>query len=213
MGRPTKSRPELGEARQRLIDAARHLIRARGYAATSVDDLCSAAGVTKGAFFHHFRTKEALGVAVARDWDESVSTLFAGAPYHEVEDPRDRVLAYVELRKAMIAGPFPEFTCLAGTLVQETYESSPAIRDACAASILGHASSLEPDMRAALEACGRGQEVSAASLARHTQAVIQGAFVVAKAASDPGVARESLDHLAAYLKLLFSRPEPQGTCP
>ncbi len=210
MPRPTKSKPELGEARRRLLDAACHLIRAKGYAATTVDDLCAAASVTKGAFFHHFRTKEALGEAVALDWAESVASLFGSSPYHQVKDPRDRVLAYVEQRKALVAGTFPEFTCLAGTLVEEVYDTSPTIRSACATAILGHASSLEPDIQAALEACGLEEDVSAASLARHTQAVIQGAFVVAKAAGDPAVARESIGHLERYLRLLFARPATKG---
>jgi len=210
MGRPPKSKPELGDARRRLLDAARRLVRTQGYAATTVDELCGAADVSKGAFFHHFVNKEALGVAVANDWTASVSSLFGEADYHRVEDPRHRVLAYVALRKVLIAGALPELTCVAGTLVQETYESSPAIRDACAASILGHARSLEPDMQAALEAAGQAEAVSAASLARHTQAVIQGAFVVAKAANDPTVARESLEHLERYLELLFFPPRPRG---
>ncbi|MBL9052404.1 MAG: helix-turn-helix transcriptional regulator, partial [Tabrizicola sp.] len=46
------SRPPRGEARARLIEAARSLVRHKGFAATSVDELCAAAGVTKGAFFH-----------------------------------------------------------------------------------------------------------------------------------------------------------------
>lgn len=213
MGRPTKSKPELGDARQRLLEAARHLIRAKGYAATSVDDLCGAAHVTKGAFFHHFASKEALGVVAARAWQESTSKLFAEAGYHAVADPRDRVLAYVALRRALVDGPFSEFTCLAGTLVQETYDSSPAICSACAESILGHSESLTPDMQAALIACGMQDHVSAQSLARHTQAVIQGAFVVAKAAHDPELARESLDHLERYLRLLFSHPASAGAHP
>jgi TetR/AcrR family transcriptional repressor of nem operon len=210
MGRPTKTKPELGDARRRLLDAARRLVRTQGYAATTVDELCKAAAVSKGAFFHHFASKEALGVAVAEDWTATVTTVFEEATYHAVDDPRLRVLAYVALRKVLIAGALPELTCVAGTLVQETYETSPAIREACAASILGHARSLEPDLQAALEAAGLEKEVSAASLARHTQAVVQGAFVVAKAADDPAMARESLEHLERYLELLLFPPKTRG---
>lgn len=211
MGRPPKTKPELGDARRRLLDAARRLVRTQGYAATTVDELCSAADVSKGAFFHHFANKEALGVAVAEDWTAAVSGLFDAAAYHQVEDPRQRVLAYVALRKVLISGALPELSCVAGTLVQETYETSPAIREACAQSILGHARSLEPDMQAALEAAGQAHAVSAASLARHTQAVIQGAFVVAKAADDPAMARESLEHLERYLQLLLFPPKARAT--
>lgn len=210
MPRPTKSKPELGDARKRLVEAARVLILRKGYAATTVDDVCIAAEVTKGAFFHHFKTKEALGVAVADDWTTCTSALFASADYHGVADPCDRVLAYVALRKELIQGKLPEFTCLGGTLVQEIYQSSPSMRDACATSILGHCGTLEPDMLAALTACGLEHSVSAASLARHTQAVVQGAFIMAKAADDPEVARESVDHLERYLRLLFSRPNVPG---
>jgi hypothetical protein len=50
--------------------AARDTIRAKGLAATTVDDLCRAADVTKGAFFH-FGSKDALGIAAAEFCDES----------------------------------------------------------------------------------------------------------------------------------------------
>ncbi len=42
------------DARERLIAAARDEIRRKGYTATRVEDICRAAGVTKGSFFHHF---------------------------------------------------------------------------------------------------------------------------------------------------------------
>ena len=77
------------------------MIRARGFASTTVDELCKAAQVTKGAFFHHFESKEALGVAVAVFWAETTSEFFAAAPYHGHDDPLDRVLAYVEFRKSI----------------------------------------------------------------------------------------------------------------
>ena len=88
---------------------------------------------------------------------------------------------------------------------QETFVSSPAIRDACGASILGHASTLEADIAAALASVGAGPEIDAASLARYTQVVLQGAFVVSKAADDPDVALDAVAHLRRYLEFVFDR--------
>ncbi|SOC27030.1 TetR/AcrR family transcriptional regulator [Stappia indica] len=211
MPRPSKQSPERGDARTRLLEAAQHSIRAKGFAATSVDDLCRLAEVTKGAFFHQFGSKEALGVAAAEYWESGTTAFFEAAPYHLPDDPLDRVLAYVAFRKSIIEGEFAEFTCLVGTLVQEIHAASPAIRDACGRSIFGHAATLESDIRAAMEARGIRGEWTAESLARHTQAVIQGAFILAKAGNDPGLARESLDHLDRYIRQLFGQPREEKT--
>ena len=59
------------DSRQKLLDAAVRLIRTKGYGATRVEDICAEAGLTKGAFFHHFPSKEALGVALAGYWSSS----------------------------------------------------------------------------------------------------------------------------------------------
>jgi len=209
MPRPTKHHPERGDARTRLLEAARDLIRAKGFAATSVDELCQSAAVTKGSFFHHFKSKEELGVAAAEYWAATTTAFFANAPYHAPDDPLDRLLAYVAFRKEIITGDLAEFTCLVGTMAQEVYANSPAIRDACAASIFGHAATLEADIRAAMKARGIKGEWTAESLARHTQTVIQGAFVLAKAGDNPALARESLNHLDRYIRLLFDLPSKQ----
>jgi TetR/AcrR family transcriptional regulator, transcriptional repressor for nem operon len=204
MPRPTNFQPERGDARTRLLDAARDVIRAQGYAATSVDDLCRAAGVTKGAFFHHFPNKDALAVAAAEWWTATTGAFFAAAPYHAHPDPLDRMLGYIDFRRDIIAGDIAGFTCLVGTMAQEVYGASPAIREACAASIFGHAATLEPDIAAAMATRGIAGDWTAASLARHTQAVLQGAFILAKASGDAEVARESVDHLRRYVELLFA---------
>lgn len=196
-----------GDARAKLLDAAVALVRARGFAATSVDELCRAAGVTKGAFFHHFPSKEALGVAAAHYWSEMTGALFASAPYHDHPDPLDRVLAYVEFRAGLIEGELAAFTCLVGTMVQETYGASDAIRAACEASIVGHAQTLVADIEVARKLYKIKGAWTAESLALHTQAVLQGGFILAKAKNDPQAARDSVAHLKRYIELLFSRGE------
>lgn len=200
MPRPTAKT----DARTRLLEAALSVIRAKGYSATSVDELCAAAGVTKGAFFHHFKSKEALGVAAADYWSKVTGALFEDAPYHKHDDPLNRILAYIAFRKALLQGGVPEFTCLVGTMVQETYETAPAIREACERSITGHAATLEADIEGAMRERNLAPDWTAKSLALHTQAVIQGAFILAKAIGGAEVAADSIDHLTRYLKLLFS---------
>ncbi len=212
MPRPTKLEPERGDARTRLLDAARDVIRQKGYTATTIDDLCDAAGVTKGAYAHHFKSKEALGVASAEYWSETTSVEFERAAYHDLDDPLERVLGYVDFRRSIISGDIAEWTCLVGTMTQELYQSYPSIRDACAHSIFSHAATLEPDISAAMEARGIRDDWTAESLAKHVQAVLQGGFVLAKAADDPAVALESVDHLKRYIRLLFN-PDIQEETP
>jgi len=198
-------------ARQRLLDAAVLIVRQKGFAATSVDDLCREAGVTKGAFFHHFASKDALGVAAADHWSTMTGGFFADAPYHHHADPLQRVLGYLDFRRAILQGTLPEFTCLAGTLLQEVHQSSPAIAAACDAAISLHAERIEADIAAAMaQHGGLKADWTAASLALHTQAVLQGAFILAKAKGGPAIAADSIDHLQRYIRLLFGRPQPQG---
>jgi TetR/AcrR family transcriptional repressor of nem operon len=162
-----------------------------------------AAGVSKGAFFHHFRSKEDLAVAAAEFWSTMTSAFFATAPYHALPDPVDRLLGYVQFRKSIVQGELAAFTCLVGTMVQETFESCPAIRDACERSISGHAAVVQQDIEAAMKLYRIKADWTASSLALHMQAVIQGAFILAKARHSRSVAVDSIGHLHRYLESLF----------
>jgi TetR/AcrR family transcriptional repressor of nem operon len=196
--------PARPSSRLRLLDAALTVIRQKGYCATSVDDLCAAAGVTKGAFFHHFPSKDALGAASADHWTAVTAPMFAEAAYHDLADPLDRIFGYLDLRDALLAGGIAEFTCMAGTLLQETHQTGPAIAAAAHAAITFHARTLEADFQQAIDRYGPPDCPSAASLALHTQTVLQGAFILAKGEGTADVARDSLNHLRRYLRLLFT---------
>lgn len=192
-------------SKEKLLDAALQVIRAKGYTATRIEDICEAAGLTKGSFFHHFKSKEDLAVAAAEHWSTVTAALFEAAPYHRRADPLDRVLGYLDYRKELLRGKVPEFTCLVGTMVQEAYDTEPAIRDACDRCISDHAAKIEQDIAEALATHGIRANWTAKSLAFHTQAVVQGAFILAKAKSGPAIAAESIDHLRRYIELLFKR--------
>ncbi|MFZ0744364.1 MAG: TetR/AcrR family transcriptional regulator [Terracidiphilus sp.] len=198
------------ESKTKILNAAMLVIRTKGYTATRIEDVCEAAGLTKGSFFHHFSSKEELAIAAADYWSEISSALFAAAPYHAPADPVDRLLAYVGFRKAILQGTLPEFTCLVGTMTQEVYDTHPAIREACNQSISAHAATLVPDIKEAIRSRGIKAGWSAESLALFTQAAIQGAFILAKAKGGAAVAAESIDHLRRYLEMLFKEPQTQA---
>ncbi|MBV8889219.1 MAG: TetR/AcrR family transcriptional regulator [Alphaproteobacteria bacterium] len=198
------------ESKTRLLEAALLTFRTNGYAATTIDDVCGAAGLTKGSFFYHFKSKEELALGAAEHFAAAARDLFAGAPYHLAPDPLQRLLGYVDLRKALLQGRLPEFTCLLGTMVQETFESHPAIRAACETHISAHAAEVARDIADAKQRYAPEADWSAESLGLFTQAVIQGAFVLAKAKGSPEVATECLDHLRRYLEILFHQAE-QGS--
>jgi TetR/AcrR family transcriptional regulator, transcriptional repressor for nem operon len=199
---PASGRPN---ARTKLIDAAHMLVRRKGYAATSVDEICAEAGVSKGAFFHHFASKEVLGVAAAEQWTARAAPLFELPPYTKLDDPLDRLLGHIDMRMAMIEGPADGFTCFVGTMVQETFASSEALRAASEASIAAYCEALSVDIQAAIERHGIRDGVTAKSLAWHIQAVLQGAFVIAKATGDAELARDSVTHLKRYVAMLFGK--------
>jgi len=197
------------QARQRLLDAAADVVRARGYAATTVDDLCAAAGVTKGSFFHHFKSKEEMVLAAVAHWDAWTDAIFASAPYAAADDPRERVFGYLDLRRELLDHPLPQFTCLLGTLVQETYATHPAVRAACDRGMSSHIARLARDIEAARQLYAPEASWTAESVGHFIQAVLQGSFIFAKAKLDADVARGNLAHLRRYLETLLGTPGVQ----
>lgn len=208
MARPRKD-PDKNNSKkpskELLLEAATELIRTQGYTSTTVDELCAKAGVSKGTFFHNFDSKEDLAVSAAHRWSEVTSAFFKTAPYHTKKDPLERVLGYIRFRKEILRGDLPEFTCLVGTMAQEVYAKHPEINQACFDSIFQHAETLKADIEEAKKMYAPRSRWTAQSLALHTQAVIQGGFVIAKAGGDVKFASESIDHLERYIQLLFGK--------
>ncbi len=194
------------KSRDRLLAAAIDVIRQKGYSATRIEDICAVAGVTKGSFFHHFATKDDLALAATTAWNEMAEAHFAASGTRDLPDPRDRLLAYVAMRKAILFGDVWGTTCLLGTMLQDTYRTHPDLGMACAAGIDLHIATLIPDADAAIAKYGRTGDWTGQSLADHIQAVVQGALLLAKADGNFDRALGSFDHLYNYVALVFHKP-------
>ncbi len=88
-------------SRTSILKTARNLMLMYGYAAASVDDICSRSRVTKGSFYHFFETKEELGLAVLNGfYEEGVARMASGA-YGGMNDPYQRLLGLFDPLEAI----------------------------------------------------------------------------------------------------------------
>ena len=60
------------ETRTKILDSAIKLFSTRGFNAASVDEICAEAGLSKGAFYHHFESKQALFLALLDGWLQAI---------------------------------------------------------------------------------------------------------------------------------------------
>src|SRR5262245_47035334 len=191
--------------RQKLLDAAQELMLAKGYTATSVDEICEAAGLTKGSFFHYFEGKEHLGREVVQHFSDSRRQLFQSAPFLQKKDPLDRVFGRVDFFIELSRHPQAGVGCLMGTFVQELSGTHPAIRSVCASCFEQAVRGFQQDLDEAKAKYAPRARWSSRSLAEHLTAVVQGAIILAKAKQDPKAVEESLAHYREYLRCVFGR--------
>jgi TetR/AcrR family transcriptional repressor of nem operon len=185
------------------VNAAIELFRRDGFVAVAVDEICRAAGVTKGAFFHHFASKEALAEACLKEWERRVGAMHETAPYHALEDPLQRLRAAMDYFIQVLSQPQRLASCLAGTTVQEVSETHPRLREAaqaCFACGERHIQSLLDDAGRS-----RGVELDAAALAKLWMATIQGSLILDKASRETSVIAANLRHVKRYIESLFEQ--------
>ena len=139
--------------------------------------------------------------------------MFAQCACHQLADPRDRVVAYIDLRAEILQGKLPGFTCRLGTMAQETFETHPRIRDACGAGISSRAQTVAIHISAAKSIYAPNATWNTDTLALYTQAVIQGAFILAKAQGKAEIATLCIGHLRCYVAGLLTPGSPFSNNP
>ena len=193
------------DTREKLVDAAVGLMLERGYEATGVEDICKAAKVTKGSFFHYFDNKEALGKAALERFSATMKGKFAAAPQLKKEDPLDRLLALTDVVASFTKDPLATKGCLIGTFTQEIAATHDGLRRVCEESFADSAGHLKSELDAAVAKHRPREKVDTRTTADYIIATIQGALILAKARKDPRPVVDAMGHLKRYLAGLFGR--------
>ncbi len=186
----------------RLLDAAQRLMLTKGYAASTVEEICNTAKLTKGSFFHYFESKEHLGKALLERFCQSAKQQHRQACC-EARDPLDRVFKALDCIAHMAERPTSANGCLLGTFAQELSDTHPEIRSLCARGFRDWTTGLKQELDEAKRLRRPKADIDTQSLAEHLVAVVEGSLILAKASRRPAIVRQSLTHVRRYLATLF----------
>ncbi len=105
--------------RQTILRKAFELIYTNGYRTTSVDDIIAQTGVTKGAFYYHFKNKDEMGLAVINELLNSENYDSFGGMLHQSGDPVKDI--YLLMKYMLLDSDLMmvEYGCPVGNLTQE----------------------------------------------------------------------------------------------
>jgi TetR/AcrR family transcriptional repressor of nem operon len=195
--------PTPSHAREKLLDAAQRLMLIKGYPATTIDEICAAAKLTKGSFFHYFESKEDLGKALLDRYASSGQRMEWSALRVNNRDPLERVYGYLDFSARLYQRPHGRNGCLLGNFAQELSETHPEIRSLCAERFDEWAATFKQTLDEAKRKHRPRATLDTQSLAEHFIAVLEGSLILGKAHRDMGIVRKNLRHFKKYLKMIF----------
>lgn len=189
--------------KDRLLDAAQRLMLAKGFPATTVEEICETAGLTKGSFFHYFESKDDLGKAVLDRYAGRGLGGLETASFRRLGDPLKRIIASIDFWIDRINDPSTECGCLLGNFAQELSDTHPEIRVQCARHFDQWTQMLKQDFDDAKSTYRPRARIDTQGLAEHYVAVLEGALLMAKAKRDRKLFERNLTHLKRYVRTVF----------
>jgi TetR/AcrR family transcriptional repressor of nem operon len=204
----------LPETKRKLVEAGVKLMRAHGYNATTVDDVCAEAGVTKGGFFHYFKSKDDIAKAAVTHFHEGKVKNYEEAPFRKLADPLDRVFGRLDYVKEAMGG-VKRVTkgCLIGVFAQELAFSNPEILTICQDFFSRIIRDFTNDLAEARSAHAPKIAFDPKGVAMFYVAIVQGSLLLAKTAESNDILAGNIEQFRSYLRCLFGLAESTGARP
>jgi len=186
--------------RERLLQAASREIYRSGFQSASLDAILAVAGVTKGALYYHFNSKEALGYAVV---NEVIAPDVRGKwvrPLQSGQDPIDALIGAVQgipVRPANVRGG-----CQLNNLAQEMSPLDAGFRKRLAIIFGAWRGTVAATLREGQAHGSVRRDVEPADAAGLLIAMVEGYGSLAKNAQDPKVMKAGIRNIVAWLPSL-----------
>ena len=197
--------------RERLLAAAKKLVMSKGFAGTSIDDVLKATGLTKGAFFHHFKSKADLADQLMRWYAESdmkmFRTLMAQAEAAH-DDPLDQLLQFLQAFEVYLCDPEnPPRGCMYALYTYEDEHFENDVKAFVSETLQTWTAMYIRKFQEVIDRYPPARPVTAKKLAEMFVAVIEGGLILERAHGKPGMTARQSEQFRAYLELLFPTAE------
>ncbi len=191
--------------KEKLLDTAQHLMQSKGFTATTIDEICEQAGISKGGFFHHFKSKEDLAQQTLDYFIGTMQSITAKAHYLKRTDPLQRVYGYIDFIVKMSKHPVFRNGCLLGSFSQELADTNPRIREQCSHHFTEWVNIFRTEIENARAQIKPKAVFNARGLAEQMIITLEGALILAKAKNDISMVEKSMRHFKKYLDYLFQK--------
>lgn len=196
------------ETRQRILDIAQDSILAKGFDATSIEEIVAGAEITRSGFFYHFPDKNALARALIERYLEEDQAVLGGVFARAAElsdDPLQRVLIALKLLAEVMADlPNGHPGCIVATVCYQERLFDQQVRDLNRDSVLAWRRLFHTELAKVAERYPPRDPVAIEDLADMISTVIEGGIILAKALRDPAALPRQILLQRSYIKLLFT---------
>ena len=199
-----------GDTRERLLALAESAVLAKGFAATSIEELIAGAGISKSGFFYHFKDKGELAKAMILRYVEQdtrlLDDIFARADELN-DDPLHGLLVALKLFAEMLANlPEAHPGCLAASFCYQDQLFNQEIRDLNAGSVLRWRTQFRARLDRIAERYPPRREVDLEALSDMAASNVEGGLILGRLFKDPSILPRQI---LLYRELIRATFEPQ----
>jgi len=201
-------RPRTGSARERILAVAEAAVLAKGFAATSIEEIIVAVGITKSGFFYHFRDKNALARAMMERYLEHdravLDDIFARAD-ELAEDPLHGYLVAMKLFAEMLADlPAAHPGCLAASFCYQDQLFDREIRALNAQGALAWRQRFRERLERIVAAYPPRSPIDLDALADMIAALVEGGLILGRLLQDKHVLPQQILLYRDYVRTIFA---------
>jgi TetR/AcrR family transcriptional repressor of nem operon len=198
-GRPTKNK---------ILAESKELVFEKGFAGTSIDQILDRTGITKGAFFYHFKTKSALAKALIEEFaQDDMGHMEAALKKTEdlKGDPLERLLQFVQEFIDLMSDLSSPPSCLYASYTYEPDQFDKEVLDIVEEAILKWKETFKTLLGAVLQEYNLKMDTNIDELANNFFVTFEGSYIISRALNDPSVIAKQLQLLKNHFQLLFER--------
>ena len=195
------------QTRTKILDVAQDAILAKGFDATSIEEIVASAEITKSGFFYHFKDKNALACALIERHivaeDEIFDDLLARARDLS-DDPLEAGLIGLKLLAELIEDiPGGHPGCIVATAAYQDRLFNKDVREANRRAVLGWRRRFQALFEEIAETYPPNDDVDMGQLGDFVTCVVEGGIIMSRAVGDPLITSHQVMLLRSYIRLLF----------